>query len=573
MYHEHYGLNRSPFNIEPDPDFLWLGEKHQEGLSVLRYGILENKGFLLLTGDVGTGKTVLINSLLTSLKGNVTIAAIPDPSLTLLDFFNIVSHEWGMAPVIEGKADFLIKFKKFVRSVYDFQNRLLVIIDEAQRLTNELLDEIRVLSNIDYENRKLVGIFFVGQIEFNQILTAPCNRALRQRITVSYHLVPLDQEETGAYIRHRLKVAGTEKELFMPGAVHEIYKFSNGTPRLINILCDRALITGYIRELKTVSPEMVRECAQELDIISDAGQKAARSAPQIEDPPAIEEKVDQAKTPVGPSRTGHRWMPVAALGAVAFILLGAFFFRGPEKNQAQESASTESLSIEIRQPINADPKDTSPATIARAAASRTSRQSPAPSSEKNPTPGPDKAQKQDADSEKPIELKLPQRVAPLEKTPLEDLLGKLAPELPAGRDRPAAEQVALSSGESASKDATAKERRFMFFFKPDSAELEDSSYEVLRQVSDFLSANPKAEVTLTAQPTRHDRPDLNAKLLELRANSIKSALTARPKFKGKITVTGLNGQGVVASREQLSGGPSKPWAEIRITTGKSVNGY
>ena len=573
MYHQHYGLTRSPFNIEPDPDFLWLGEKHKEGLSVLRYGILENKGFLLLTGDVGTGKTVLIKSLLTSLKGNVTIAAIPDPSLTLLDFFNIVSHEWGMAPVIEGKADFLIKCKKFVRSVYGSQNRLLVIIDEAQRLTNELLDEIRVLSNIDYENRKLVNIFFVGQIEFNKILTAPCNRALRQRITVSYHLVPLDQEETGAYIRHRLKVAGTEKELFMPGAVHEIHKYSNGTPRLINILCDRVLITGYIRELKTVSPEMVRECAQELDITSGAGQKEIKSSPQMEDPPAIEEKADQAKTPVGPSRTGHRWMPVAALGAVAFILLGAFFFRAPEKNRAQEPASTESLGIEIRQPINADPKDTSPATIPRAAASRTSQQSPAPSSGKSPAPNPDKAQKQDAGSVKPIELNPPQRVAPLEKIPLEDLLGTFPPEQPAGRDEPAAEQVALSSGESASTGSAEKERRFMFFFKPDSAELEDSSYEVLRQVSDFLSANPNAEVTLTAQPTQDERPDLRAKLLELRATSIKSALTAHPKFKGKIRVTDFNGQGVVAGREQPSGGPSKPWAEIRITTGISVNGY
>ena len=158
MYHQHFGLNRSPFSIEPDPDFLWLGEKHQEGLSVLRYGILENKGFLLLTGDIGTGKTVLVRSLLTSLTGDVTVATIQDPSLPLLDFFNILSNELGMAATIDGKADFLVKFKKFVRRVYDSQKSLLVIIDEAQRLTNELLDEIRVLSNIDYENRGMVTV-------------------------------------------------------------------------------------------------------------------------------------------------------------------------------------------------------------------------------------------------------------------------------------------------------------------------------------------------------------------------------------------------------------------------------
>ncbi len=278
MYHQHFGLNRSPFSIEPDPDFLWLGEKHQEGLSVLRYGILENKGFLLLTGDIGTGKTVLIRSLLAGLPGDVTAATIQDPSLTLLDFFNILSHELGMASTIDGKADFLVKFKKFVRHVYASQKSLLVIIDEAQRLTHEMLDEIRVLSNIDIDNRKLINIFFVGQIEFNQILTDPCNIALRQRISVSYHLVSLNHEETAAYIRHRLKVAGTEKELFIPEAVHEIFKFSNGTPRLINILCDRALVTGFSRDLNSVSPEMIRECAKELDISSGAEATDSRAS-------------------------------------------------------------------------------------------------------------------------------------------------------------------------------------------------------------------------------------------------------------------------------------------------------
>ena len=163
MYHEHFGLNRSPFSIEPDPDFLWPGEKHREGLSVLQYGILENKGFLLLTGDAGTGKTVLIRRLLTGLTGDVTVATIPDPSMTLLDFLNVLSYELGMASAIDGKADFLIKFKKYIRHVYGFQKRLLIIIDEAQRLTNEMIDEIRVLSNIDYDNRTLVNIFFVGR--------------------------------------------------------------------------------------------------------------------------------------------------------------------------------------------------------------------------------------------------------------------------------------------------------------------------------------------------------------------------------------------------------------------------
>ncbi len=230
MYHQHFGLSRSPFNIEPDPDFLWLGETHQEGLSVLQYGIRENKGFVLLTGEAGTGKTVLTKSLLAGLGADVVVATVPDPGLELLDILNFLAHELGMAVTIDGKADFLIKFKKFVRRVYDSNKSLLIIIDEAQRLTDDLLDEIRVLTNIDYNSRRLVNVFFVGQIEFTRILQDPRNRALRQRITVSRHLAPLDRNDTDAYIRHRLKVAGSEKALFLPEAVDAVAGSRRASP-------------------------------------------------------------------------------------------------------------------------------------------------------------------------------------------------------------------------------------------------------------------------------------------------------------------------------------------------------
>ena len=547
MYHQHFGLNRSPFSIEPDPDFLWLGEKHQEGLSVLRYGILENKGFLILTGDIGTGKTVLIRSLLTGLPGDVTVATIQDPSLTLLDFFNILSNELGMASAIDSKADFLVKFKKFVRRVYDSQKSLLVIIDEAQRLSNELLDEIRVLSNIDYDNRALLNIFFVGQIEFNQMLTDPCNKALRQRITISYHLVPLNQEETDAYIRHRLKVAGTKKELFTPEAVHEIFKFSNGTPRLINILCDRALITGYSHDLNSVSPEMIRECAKELDISSGAEAAGFKSAPQIEKPPAIQETADQAKAFINPFRIRRKWIAASVVSAVAFLLFGVFFTRVPENNRAQKPASTERQSFEIRQAIKADPKDSSPSTITRVLDSRQSQKPPDRGLEKSPVERSEKV------SEKLITVTLPQVPEPLEKVPFEDLFSTLPPEQP--------------TGEWTSKSIESKERRFLFFFKPSSADLEDGSYEILQQVSDFLSANPNSEVTLTTRSTKDDSPGLSTKLSGLRATSIKSVLAAQPKFKGRITVIDSYVQGAVEDQELAASRFSKPWAEIRVEPG------
>jgi general secretion pathway protein A len=567
MYQAHFGLKRSPFSIEPDPDFLWLGEKHQEGLAVLRYGILENKGFLLLTGDVGTGKTVLIKSLLTSLTGDVTVAAIPDPSLPLMDFFNVLSYELGMASAIDGKADFLVKFKKFVCHVYDSKNRLLIIIDEAQRLSNELLDEIRVLSNIDYDNRKLVNIFFVGQIELNQILTDPCNRALRQRITVSYHLVPLNHEETAAYIRHRLKVAGTEKELFMPEAVHEIFKFSQGIPRLINILCDRSLITAYIRDRNRVSPEMIHESGKELDISSGAETIDIRSEPQIEKPAAIKEKAEKAEAFIKPFRMRRKWIPAAVVGAAAFLWFGVFFIRVPENNRAQEPASTEMQSPEFHQPIQADPKDSSPSTIARVSDSRQSQNPPDRGLEKGPVVVAERVKKQIGASEKPVTVTPPQIPEPLEKVQFEDLFSKLPPEQPAGLDQSVAEKKTASSGDWISKGIESRERRFLFFFKPSSAKLEESSYETLRQVFDFLSANPNSKVTLTTHSTQEDRPGLGPKLLALRATSIRSALTAQSKFKGKITVIDSYAQRAVEDQKLAGSRFSKPWTEIRVEPG------
>jgi general secretion pathway protein A len=501
MYHERFGLNRSPFSIEPDPDFLWLGEKHLEGLSVLRYGILENKGFLLLTGDAGTGKTVLIRSLLTSLTGDVTVATIPDPSLTLLDFFNVLSSELGMAPTIDSKVDFLIQFKKFVHRVYGSQKRLLVIIDEAQRLTNELIDEIRVLSNIDHDNRKLINIFFVGQIEFNQIIGDPCNRALRQRITLSYHLAPLDHDDTAAYIRHRLQVAGTEKELFTPAAVHEIFKITKGTPRLINILCDRALITGYIRDLNRVSPEMILECARELGMASGAEVADRKKAPQIETPPATRERAVQTKAITQPFSRRGQWLSAAGVGAAAVVAVGVFFTQISEHRRVQEPASTERQGSETHLALTADPKDSSPAE--------------------------------------------PLRVS----------------------DRRQPQNLRERGAEWTSEGVESKGRRFLFFFKPSSADLEDSSYETLRQVSDFLTANPKSDVTLTTRSAKVDTPGLSAKLLELRANSIRSVLVAQPKFKGKITVIHPSVQTVVADHELADAGFSAPWAEIRVEPG------
>jgi general secretion pathway protein A len=266
MYLDHFSLKIKPFQITVDPKFLWLGEKHKEALATLRYGILDNRGFLLMTGEVGTGKTILINRLISLLEMDTVVATLPDPDLESMDFYKLLAHGLKMKHSFETKGEFLIQLRDFLYQSYKRQQQVLLIIDESQRLNSGLMEDIRVLSNFEMQDRKLINIFFVGQQEFNSILMTPQNRALSQRITVRYHIEALDEEEVGAYIRHRLKVAGTEKRIFDASAVSEIYKVSGGIPRLINIVSDHAMLTAYAHGSHSIDGKIVEECAEELRI-------------------------------------------------------------------------------------------------------------------------------------------------------------------------------------------------------------------------------------------------------------------------------------------------------------------
>ena len=264
MYLSFYNLKVKPFQMSTDPDFLWLGEQHKEALATLKYAIIENKGVLALTGDVGTDKTTLINALIQSLGEDTLAATIYDPSLGVLEFFNVVASAFDMGETFESKGQFIIHFREFLKTARDRKQKVLLIIDEAQAVAPELLEEIRLLSNLEQEHVRLLNIFFVGQNELVDILQEYRNRALRQRITIRYHIEQLTLDETEAYIRHRLRVSGTEAPIFSPGAIDEIFAFSGGYPRLINIISDHALLSGYVQELDTVHANTIRECREEL---------------------------------------------------------------------------------------------------------------------------------------------------------------------------------------------------------------------------------------------------------------------------------------------------------------------
>jgi type II secretory pathway predicted ATPase ExeA/CheY-like chemotaxis protein len=270
MYLEYYQLVRKPFQINTDPAFLWFGEKQKEALATLKYGIQENKGFLLLTGDVGVGKTTIIKSFLQGLDKSHLAVVVYTPVLDSLDFFNYVARLFGLPGDFTTKGAFLDAFNDFLLKVHYQGKRVLLIIDECQLLSPSLLAEIKLFLNFEKNGSTLINICFVGQLEFNDILLYPENRGIRQRVAVNYCIPPLSLKETEHYIEYRLAVAGTDKKIFKPNAIREIFHFSKGYPRLINIIADRALLTGYVNSARQIKKNIIKECISELEI-SPAG--------------------------------------------------------------------------------------------------------------------------------------------------------------------------------------------------------------------------------------------------------------------------------------------------------------
>ena len=279
MYLNHFGLNKMPFDISPDPAFLWLGEKHREALAHLKYGILGDRRFLLITGDVGTGKTALIKCLVKMIDVAAIVVTIPDPDMSRLDFYNFLANELKMGRQFKSKGEFLIHFKNFLLQAYRSYKKVLLIIDEAQRLNHDILHEVRFLANIDCGGHILINIFLVGQNEFKDILKDDRNKSVRDRITASYQIEPLTEMEVFSYIRHRLRVAGTTRLIFSPDAVREIYFYTRGYPRLINILCDRSLVNAFIKERLVIEPDIIKESARDLRITIGRDQPEKKKTP------------------------------------------------------------------------------------------------------------------------------------------------------------------------------------------------------------------------------------------------------------------------------------------------------
>jgi len=273
IYCEHFGLIRPPFELTPDPTFLYLSEVHREGLATLVYGVQAGKGFVMLTGEVGTGKTTLLHALLAQLQPSTHAAFIFNPRLEPLDFFRILLAELDLVPTGNTKAEYLLQLNEFLIERLSKNEQTLLIIDEAQNLSAEMLEEVRLLSNLETSSSKLIQILLVGQPELKTMLKRPDLRQLKQRIAISQHLAPLNELETKDYVENRLRTAGfTGNRLFRRGALKTLYQVSSGTPRLINSVCDSALLLGFVRQKTIINAGIIQEVAADLDLIGDGGQ-------------------------------------------------------------------------------------------------------------------------------------------------------------------------------------------------------------------------------------------------------------------------------------------------------------
>nr|WP_319393057.1 AAA family ATPase [uncultured Desulfobacter sp.] len=546
MYKEFYNLTLSPFKISCDPAFMWFGEKHQEALATLKYGILDNKGFLLLTGDVGTGKTSLINALIQSLEQDIIYTSVPDPSLIKLDFFNYIAASFGIDKEFTSKGAFLAHFKNFLLSASEKNKKVLLIIDEAQLLTQEMLEEIRLLSNIEKPDAKLINIFFIGQNEFNEILNRPQNRAVLQRMTLNFNLDPLTPEEVDAYIRHRLKVAGTQEQIFDWDAVQEIFLYSGGFPRRINILCDHALLSGFVKEQRLIDAKIVNECAKELKIPAHVDNRDLNTLFETSEYPRNQNNAPRelsSKTFVSNSPVQHprpQGPPVQQpenkliswdkLVILVFFFLFAWYFMFPDHFVSTLSQVKQSFNRSQDIPTEQNTGQTIQP------GNRIGVQNPKPPETDNPSNSePDAEKKIQGRSQNPGELMF--AIKPPE-TDISSGQKNLPPPLP--------------------------EERITVRFKYNGDAIIEKDLKKLEALSKSLVAHQNSKILITGYTDAMENGTYNVKLSEFRANIVKSFLLGMGVKNYQMRIQGRGAQDPIESNDTVWGRMMNRRVEIEI---------
>jgi len=580
MYLSHYDLKEKPFQISTDPKFIWFGEKHQEALAVLEYGVIDNKGFLLITGDVGTGKTTLINALLKRLGNNVIVANITNPILEELDFFNIVADEFNINKQFRNKAEFLIHFSRFLNDCFTKKKKAILIIDEAHKLDQDLLEQIRLLSNIERQDTKLINIFFVGQNEFIDIISDKRNRALRQRISINYHLDPLKESEVKAYILRRLNVAGLKENIFTDNSISEIISFSNGYPRLINILCDHALLTGYVKGVKTIDEEIIKECANGLFLTRENNDypkndlKTTQDAiPATEEEPTItpseytnrsslpEEKIDYLHDNPKPiERIPHDFIeePASKLSrknfgylagaAILLIALGFLFYPGNLGGHIGNIKNYFKPAPNVKEKI----------------ASANIPQITTLEQKTNPAQGSNQVDNTQFHSIKPAAESFHQPIA--EK---KDIIGpqkeykikNIPPVEGINKEKYPAKTY---KSQEVSENEFIPGQKYTINFSYNSYDFSNKNVQTLERIAGLLVQHPKTDIIVKGYTDSNGNDEHNKKLSELRAHSIKRYFVDQGINVSRIKAVGMGQKNPIGSNKTLEGRRQNRRVEIEL---------
>jgi general secretion pathway protein A len=266
-YEAFYGFKEPPFNLTPDPKFLFMTPNQREALAYLTYGVQERKGFLVLTGEVGVGKTLIVRTLLDQFGDSVETAIVMNAMLTFKQLLGMALIDFGLPLPGQGKVEMLLAFQQFLLRLRDQNRNAVLVIDEAQNLSPTSLEEFRLLSNLETSTQKLIQIVLVGQPELKEVLNAHRLRQLRQRIPGIWDLKALEPKGVGEYMDHRIRVASGERNggVFNESAVEEVVKYSGGIPRVINVVCDRALLIGYVYDRQKIGADIVKTAIEEIE--------------------------------------------------------------------------------------------------------------------------------------------------------------------------------------------------------------------------------------------------------------------------------------------------------------------
>lgn len=283
MYYDYFGFKESPFNLTPNSKYFFSSEKHTEAMSTLLYAINERKGFVVVTGNIGSGKTTVCRAVINQLNASTHTALITNTHISGKDLLMSILDDLEVDYTPGSKSKLHAQLNDYLINQIRKDNNVVVIIDEAQNLRPSVLEEVRMLSNLETENEKLLQIVLLGQPELKKKLALPKLEQLRQRIAVYFHLTPLDELDTKKYIKHRLEVAGGEsaKKIMTDKAIKKIFEFSNGVPRIINQTCDSALLTTYVKGLKEVDEKIVEEVISESPIFLITAENKKQSPGEI----------------------------------------------------------------------------------------------------------------------------------------------------------------------------------------------------------------------------------------------------------------------------------------------------